>query len=207
MALVVVNLTESRRGSRRWRFRVSEVGVSVRQHLNDQIDCSANTLAIAIHLYNTRTTPLQSVLSHRICITGSEPPSWSAISLHNIIVDRASGSSHLVARDVGNTIGLTMAEQAFNIPQIIAVLLVGFLAVRWFFSSSSNQATSSRNGGRQVNPAHVEQVLQMFPQLDRRTIMWDLQRNGGSVQATTERVLAGRGLAEVKYHLSGSPTA
>lgn len=40
----------------------------------------------------------------------------------------------------------------------------------------------------------VEQVAAMFPQLDRRTIAWDLQRNGGNVSATTERVLAGRGL-------------
>ncbi|KAL9598062.1 MAG: hypothetical protein Q9219_004756 [cf. Caloplaca sp. 3 TL-2023] len=35
----------------------------------------------------------------------------------------------------------------------------------------------------------------MFPQLSRRDIQWDLQLNGGSVQATTERVLSGRGLA------------
>ncbi|RVX68660.1 hypothetical protein B0A52_07087 [Exophiala mesophila] len=34
----------------------------------------------------------------------------------------------------------------------------------------------------------------MFPQLSRRDIMWDLHRNRGSVQATTERVLTGRGL-------------
>lgn len=40
----------------------------------------------------------------------------------------------------------------------------------------------------------VNQVSAMFPQLDRRTIAWDLQRNGGSVAATTERVLTGRGL-------------
>ncbi len=37
----------------------------------------------------------------------------------------------------------------------------------------------------------------MFPQLSRRDIMWDLQRNGGSVAATTERVLGGRGLERV----------
>lgn len=34
----------------------------------------------------------------------------------------------------------------------------------------------------------------MFPQLDRRTIAWDLHRNGNSVPATTERILAGRSL-------------
>ncbi|KAF2149957.1 hypothetical protein K461DRAFT_281206 [Myriangium duriaei CBS 260.36] len=89
-----------------------------------------------------------------------------------------------------------MAEQSFNIPQVIAVLLVGFLAIRWFLSSSNHQGSGSRGAGRQIDPAHVEQIHQMFPQLDRRTIMWDLQRNGGSVQATTERVLSGRTLAQ-----------
>lgn len=38
----------------------------------------------------------------------------------------------------------------------------------------------------------AQRIQQMFPQVDRRTILWDLQRNGGSIQATTERVLAGR---------------
>lgn len=37
----------------------------------------------------------------------------------------------------------------------------------------------------------------MFPQVGRREIMWDLQRNGGSVAATTERILGGRGLEVV----------
>lgn len=95
-----------------------------------------------------------------------------------------------------------MAEQTINIPQLLAVLLVGFLAVRWYFSASEpNTGNGSRgpNTGRtrQVDPARVEQVAQMFPQLSRRDIMWDLQRNGGSVQATTERILGGRGLEVV----------
>jgi hypothetical protein len=37
----------------------------------------------------------------------------------------------------------------------------------------------------------------MFPQLNRRDIMWDLQRNGGSVAATTERILGGGSLSPV----------
>ena len=37
----------------------------------------------------------------------------------------------------------------------------------------------------------------MFPQLSTRDIIWDLQRNGGSVAATTERILTGRGLEVV----------
>ncbi|KAK5017470.1 hypothetical protein LTR39_001524, partial [Cryomyces antarcticus] len=95
-----------------------------------------------------------------------------------------------------------MAEQTLNIPQLLAVLVVGFLAIRWYFFSapSSTPAASGQQHarhhppGRSVNPAHVDQLTQMFPQLDRRSVMWDLQRNGGNVAATTERVLAGRGL-------------
>lgn len=34
----------------------------------------------------------------------------------------------------------------------------------------------------------------MFPQLDRRSIAWDLHRNGGNVAGTSERILSGRGL-------------
>jgi len=97
-----------------------------------------------------------------------------------------------------------MAEQTLNIPQIIAVVLVGFLAIRWFLTPSSTQAGSRRNAGRQVSPEQVDQVLQMFPQLDRRSIIWDLQRNGGSVQATTERVLSGRALDNVSHAMSAS---
>lgn len=92
------------------------------------------------------------------------------------------------------------SKTSINIPQIIAVALVGFFAFRWFMSkpsssSSDNTSASSRSRGNQaVDLAKIEQIAAMFPQLDRRTIAWDLHRNGGSVPATTERVLAGRGL-------------
>ena len=87
------------------------------------------------------------------------------------------------------------AQTSINIPQLIAVALVGFLAIRWYLNkppSASAPSTSSR--GRQVDVSKVDQVSAMFPQLDRRTIAWDLHRNGGSVSATTERALTGRGL-------------
>lgn len=99
-----------------------------------------------------------------------------------------------------------MAEQTLNIPQLIAVVLVGFLAIRWFLSPGSpSSRSSSQNAGRQINPAHVEQIMQMFPQLDRRSVMWDLQRNGGSLQATTERLLSGRPLDTVRQQRRASP--
>lgn len=44
--------------------------------------------------------------------------------------------------------------------------------------------------GRRIDPAHVQQISSMFPQVDRRAIQWDLQRNGGSIAATTERILS-----------------
>jgi len=87
--------------------------------------------------------------------------------------------------------------QTINIPQLLLVLLIGGLAVRYFFfsgpSSRASRANSSANNTR-AREADVERIQQMFPQIPRRTIMWDLQRNGGNIAATTERILSGRGL-------------
>lgn len=95
---------------------------------------------------------------------------------------------------------MTHTETSINIPQLLAVALVGFFAIRWYLNKpppgpggSSSAATSSRNS-RAVDPAHITTVSSMFPQLDRRNIAWDLHRNGGNVAATSERILTGRGL-------------
>ncbi|TKA79068.1 hypothetical protein B0A55_02511 [Friedmanniomyces simplex] len=96
-----------------------------------------------------------------------------------------------------------MAESApqtsINIPQIIAVAFVGFFAIRWFLNKPSSPgsapgSSSSSQRGQQPDLTKINQLATMFPQLDRRTIAWDLHRNGGSVPATTERVLSERGL-------------
>ncbi|KAF2196688.1 hypothetical protein GQ43DRAFT_426080 [Delitschia confertaspora ATCC 74209] len=89
-----------------------------------------------------------------------------------------------------------MAEQTLNIPQTVVFVLVVFLIVRWYYAKPSNAARlpPGQNRGFQVDPTQVDQIAQMFPQLGRREIMWDLQRNGGNVSATTERILSGRGL-------------
>ncbi|MCJ1356868.1 MAG: hypothetical protein MMC33_006864 [Icmadophila ericetorum] len=94
---------------------------------------------------------------------------------------------------------------SINIPQILVVLLIGGVLIRYFFFSSSSSSTAGNfPGGRnsnsgaagrprhQADPRHVEQIAAMFPQVSRRDIMWDLQRNGGSVAATSERILSGR---------------
>lgn len=100
-------------------------------------------------------------------------------------------------------------QTSINIPQLIAVAFVGFLAIRWFMSkpvsgaggrggSSSTSSRSSLSPSTRrtaaTDPSRIEQISAVFPQLDRRTIAWDLQRNGGNVEGTMERVLAGRGL-------------
>jgi len=91
-------------------------------------------------------------------------------------------------------------EATISIPSLAFVAVIGFFIYRFFFSrsgddgSGGSSSSSSRNNGLRFTPAQVEQIAQMFPQLNRRDIMWDLHRNRGSVQATTERVLMGRGL-------------
>lgn len=84
----------------------------------------------------------------------------------------------------------TMAEQSINVPQLLVLLAIGFLVFRWFWSSSTNTAPGPAQ--RRINPVHVETLVQMFPQADRRSIMWELQRNGGNVQVASETILSGR---------------
>ena len=97
---------------------------------------------------------------------------------------------------------MSSSEQAINLPQLVVLTLIGFLALRWYFSSGTPNAPGAQGHGasgsaNRINPAHVEQVLQMFPQLDRRTVMWELQRSGGNVAIVTEKVLSGRTLERV----------
>ena len=79
-----------------------------------------------------------------------------------------------------------MADQTLNLPSLILVVLVTSLAIRYFFFGSRNPAGGSRG---QIDPSQIDQIATMFPQIDRRSIQWDLQRTGGSVTATTERIL------------------
>ena len=101
---------------------------------------------------------------------------------------------------------MSSSEQSINLPQLVVLSLIGFLAIRWYFSSRAPNAPGAQGRGassaNSINPAHVEQVLQMFPQLDRRTVMWELQKSGGNVAAVTEKVLSGRNLERVRYALA-----
>lgn len=93
-----------------------------------------------------------------------------------------------------------MAEQSFGFPQLILIFLVGGLTIRYFFFSTGLSSSTSRDSNNAIDlrarEADIERIQQMFPQVPRRNIMWDLQRNGGNVAATIERVLSGRGLED-----------
>lgn len=95
-----------------------------------------------------------------------------------------------------------MAEQSINIPQVIVFAVVAFLVYRWYSSKpSANGTRPSATRSTRIDPAQIDTIAQMFPQLNRRDIAWDLQRNGGNAAATTERVLSGRSLDTVSYTL------
>ncbi|KAB8227416.1 hypothetical protein ETB97_010545 [Aspergillus alliaceus] len=88
-------------------------------------------------------------------------------------------------------------EPSLNISSLLTLAVVSFFVIRWFLKRDGDAGEGSgrsRARGNVVDPAQVEQISQMFPQLSTRDIMWDLQRNGGNAAATTERILTGRGL-------------
>jgi coupling of ubiquitin conjugation to ER degradation protein 1 len=87
-------------------------------------------------------------------------------------------------------------QQTLSIPSLLLLAAFTALTIRYFFFTKPSANTPSSNP-RAANPAEVEQVATMFPQISRREIIWDLQRNGGSVAATTERILARGGLDAV----------
>ncbi|GKT48672.1 coupling of ubiquitin conjugation to ER degradation protein 1 [Colletotrichum spaethianum] len=87
-----------------------------------------------------------------------------------------------------------MANEQISLPYLVVILLVTAFVIRFlFFSPAPPPAPrQSAQSVLRTREAAVERIQQMFPQVDRRTILWDLQRNGGNIQATSERILAGR---------------
>ncbi|KAK1831369.1 CUE domain-containing protein [Podospora conica] len=90
-------------------------------------------------------------------------------------------------------------EQVSPTTLLILAVLTGLL-VRYVFFSKPGTATGT---GQRLSPAQAaqaarlreltaERVMQMFPHVDRRTALWELQRTGGNLAVTTERILAGR---------------
>ncbi|KAM0261658.1 hypothetical protein ACHAQJ_002109 [Trichoderma viride] len=88
-----------------------------------------------------------------------------------------------------------MSDEQISLPFFAIVLLVSGLIVRYlFFSGPRPDRPPVRTAEQMLRSREVavQRIQQMFPQVERRSILWDLQRNGGNIQNTTERILAGR---------------
>ncbi|KAH7328217.1 hypothetical protein B0I35DRAFT_12021 [Stachybotrys elegans] len=88
-----------------------------------------------------------------------------------------------------------MAEDQISLPYLMVMMVVSVLVIRYlFFSSPATPPSSARSPEiiMRSRESAVERIQQMFPQADRRSLLWDLQRNGGNIHNTTERILAGR---------------
>ncbi|KAF3921692.1 hypothetical protein ABW21_db0203136 [Orbilia brochopaga] len=96
------------------------------------------------------------------------------------------------------------SSSSLSLSQLIFCGLVVLLVYRYVISTPQPQDASSSSHirpTRTTNPAvtadAVESLQAMFPQVSAAAISWDLERNGGSVEATTEKILAGDSLPEV----------
>lgn len=89
-------------------------------------------------------------------------------------------------------------QQTLSVPSLLLLAAFAAITIRYFFFTKPS-TSSLRTNPRAANPADVEQIATMFPQIGRREIIWDLQRNGGSVNATTERILGRGSLDTVGY--------
>ena len=93
-------------------------------------------------------------------------------------------------------------DATISYPSIALVLGLAYLIYRYFASSTSTSpATGTRTArtGQRYTEAQLDTVSAMFPQLSRRDIAWDLQKNRGNVNATVERLLAGGRIETVSH--------
>lgn len=105
------------------------------------------------------------------------------------------------------------SSPGIGIPQLAACLLIGYLFFRWYNSSTPPPSSNTGSMSSSTAAAHrrplttqdlarlqqrVEIVHGMFPQISLSSIKWELQKNGGSVEITTEKILAQGFLPEVR---------
>lgn len=87
-----------------------------------------------------------------------------------------------------------MSDDQISLPYFVAILIIFGFIIRYLFfnGGAAGQAPRSPEAINRAREVAVERIQQMFPQAERRNILWDLQRNGMNIQSTTERILAGR---------------
>ncbi|KAI5868567.1 hypothetical protein GGS23DRAFT_609263 [Durotheca rogersii] len=88
-----------------------------------------------------------------------------------------------------------MADEQVSLASLILIVVIGGLIIRYLFSSSPappQRQTRDTQSASRAREIAVDRIQQMFPQVDRRTVLWDLSHNGGNIAVTTERILSGR---------------
>ncbi|RPA87763.1 hypothetical protein BJ508DRAFT_410470 [Ascobolus immersus RN42] len=104
-----------------------------------------------------------------------------------------------------------------GLPQLAACLFIGFLVYR-YFSSSPSPNTSTRPAGATApatpSPAQLRRLQEqaslvqgMFPQISTNAAIWELQKNGGSVQGVVDKFLSAGRLPEPPVPIVPNPTA
>ncbi|EGX49147.1 hypothetical protein TWF173_002961 [Orbilia oligospora] len=82
---------------------------------------------------------------------------------------------------------------SIGIPQLILCAIVAVLFYRYVLSPSQTPGASGSASRRRpraaVSQNDIESVRVMFPQISVAAIRWDLEKNGSSVSATTEKIL------------------
>lgn len=89
-----------------------------------------------------------------------------------------------------------MSDDQISTPVFMAILIILGFIIRYLFfngagSNVGSQSSRSPEARLRAGEVAVERIQQMFPQTERRSILWDLQRNGMNIQTTIERILGG----------------
>lgn len=89
-----------------------------------------------------------------------------------------------------------MSDDQISTPVFMAILVILGFIIRYLFfngagSNAGAQSSRSPEARLRAGEVAVERIQQMFPQAERRSILWDLQRNGMNIQTTIERILGG----------------
>ncbi|CEJ84660.1 hypothetical protein VHEMI03542 [[Torrubiella] hemipterigena] len=92
-----------------------------------------------------------------------------------------------------------MADDQVPVTYFLAIIVLAIFAFRYFLSSpaaTTEQQIAAARRGQAANTRARElaalQIQQMLPQADTRTIMWNLQRQGGDSTRVIDLILAGR---------------
>ncbi|KAK6353250.1 hypothetical protein TWF696_005227 [Orbilia brochopaga] len=99
-----------------------------------------------------------------------------------------------------------------SLSQLIFCALVVLLVYRYVISSpqpqdagASSHTRPTRTTNRAVPADAIEALRAMFPQVSAAAISWDLERNGGNLEATTEKILTEGSLPEPPASFARAP--